>query len=103
MAFLAKEECLVFGKATLHSLRETSQEVMEPIGNQSKNKKWLWEYSKINMYRDQVGRGGVELFDSTLLVNRTWARHWSIIRLWGCNSLAMWPGFIPFGHVPVES
>lgn len=55
------------------------------------------------MYRDQVGRGGVELFDSTLLVNRTWARHWSVIRLWSCNSLVMWPGFIPFGHVPVES
>lgn len=50
------------GKATLHnSEKETFQEAMEPVDNKSKNQKWCVEYSKINVYRSQAGRGGTEL------------------------------------------
>lgn len=42
--FLAKDDCLALGKATLYnSEKETSQEAMEPVGVQSKNQKCFGE------------------------------------------------------------
>ena len=42
--FLAKNDCLALGKATLYnSEKETSQEAMEPVGVQSKNQKCFGE------------------------------------------------------------
>lgn len=60
--FLAKDNCPVLGKATLHnSVKETSQEAMEPVGIRSKNQRWFEDYSKIKVYRNQAGRGSIEL------------------------------------------
>ena len=42
--FLANDDCLALGKATLYnSEKETSQEAMEPVGIQSKNQKCFGE------------------------------------------------------------